>query len=238
MTNSPAEKDSSPPQTGLDFERVEEGQMRDRALALLERLRRRRSVRHFSTEGVPLDVVESCIEAAAQAPSGANRQPWSFVLVTDPDLKRRIRRAAEEEEKSFYGGRAPRRWLDDLAPLATDWSKPFLSEAPALIVVFAQQRGATGAQHYYVQESVGIATGFLLSALHQCGLATLTHTPSPMRFLCDVLGRPDNERAFMLIPVGYPAPDCRVPDIKRKAFDEVLSRNTSADPAPTPPESA
>ena len=204
----------------LDFERLPEDEMRARSEALLTEIRSRRSVRHFSDEAIPMDVVERCIEAAAQAPSGANRQPWTFVLVTDPAVKSRIRAAAEEEEKAFYGGRAPDRWLRDLRPFGTDWCKPFLETAPALIAVFAQQRAAGGEQHYYVQESVGIAVGFLLMALHRCGLATLTHTPSPMGFLREILGRPENERPFLLLVVGYPEVDARVPDIARKRLDE------------------
>lgn len=207
----------------LRFERLDEAAMRERATQFLERMRTRRSVRQFSPEPIPLDVVRSCIEAAAQSPSGANKQPWTFVLVTDPELKRRIREAAEEEERAFYGGRAPERWLEDLAALGTDEHKPFLQDAPALIVVLAQRHGSSeGERHYYVQESVGIAVGVLLASLHHAGLATLTHTPSPMAFLSEILGRPANERAFLLIPVGYPVPGCEVPDIERKHLSDVL----------------
>jgi len=207
----------------LRFERLDETSMRERATQFLERMRTRRSVRHFSPEPIPLDVVRSCIEAAAQSPSGANKQPWTFVLIADPELKRRIREAAEAEERAFYGGRAPERWLEDLAALGTDEHKPFLEDAPALIVVLAQRHGSSeGERHYYVQESVGIAVGVLLAALHHAGLATLTHTPSPMAFLSEVLGRPANERAFLLIPVGYPAPGCKVPAIERKHLSDVL----------------
>jgi iodotyrosine deiodinase len=210
----------------LEFTRLSEAEMRARADALFAELARRRTVREFSSEPIPLDVVERCIHAAAQAPSGANKQPWTFVLVTDPEVKRRIRAAAEEEERAFYGGRAPERWLRDLEPLGTDEHKPFLTTAPALVVVFAQRHGADAeARHYYVAESVGIAVGFLLAALHHAGLATLTHTPSPMAFLGEILGRPANERAYLLVPVGYPAPGCRVPDIVRKSLDEVLVRS-------------
>jgi nitroreductase len=209
----------------LEFTRLSEAEMRARAEALFAELARRRTVREFSDEPVPLDVVERCIATAAQAPSGANKQPWTFVLVTDPEVKRRIRAAAEEEERAFYGGRAPERWLRDLEPLGTDEHKPFLTTAPALVVVFAQRHGADADErHYYVAESVGIAVGFLLAALHHAGLATLTHTPSPMAFLGEILGRPAHERAYLLVPVGYPAPGCRVPDITRKALDEVLVR--------------
>jgi iodotyrosine deiodinase len=190
----------------------------------------RRSVRHFSDEPVPIEAIERCIHSAAQAPSGANKQPWTFVLVTDPSRKRAIREAAEKEERAFYSGRAPQRWLDDLEPLGTDEHKPFLEVAPALIVIFAHRIGsAEGERNYYVSESVGIAAGFLLAALHHAGLATLTHTPSPMGFLRDVLGRPRNEQAFLLIPVGLPAKGCEVPAIQRKKLAEVLVRVDSSD---------
>jgi iodotyrosine deiodinase len=169
-----------------------------------------------------MDVVRTAIASAAQAPSGANKQPWTFVLVTDPAVKQAIRKAAEKEESAFYESRASTEWLDDLAPLGTDEKKPFLEEAPALIVVFAQSAGSHGAKHYYVKESVGIACGFLLASLHMAGLATLTHTPSPMNFLAEVLERPPNERAFLLIPVGYPQTDCNVPDIRRKESADYL----------------
>jgi len=207
----------------LEFRRYPESEMAARAAELLREARARRSVRHFSDAPVPRQVLLDCIETAGQAPSGANKQPWTFVLVTDPAVKKRIREAAEAEEKEHYGGRASERWLMDLEPLGTDENKPFLETAPALIVVFAQRHGATPEDlHYYVSESVGIATGMLIAALHHAGLATLTHTPSPMKFLGDILGRPKNERAFLLLPVGYPASDCRVPDIKRKTLGEIM----------------
>ncbi len=192
----------------------------------LRRLAWRRSVREFSPEPVSLATIEACIAAANTAPSGANKQPWRFVAVRDPELKRRIREAAEEEERKHYAGRANEEWLRDLAPLGTDASKPFLDIAPWLIVVFRVMRDERedrlSDQVYYVNESVGIATGMLLAALHWAGLATLTHTPSPMRFLSEVLGRGEYERPFLLIPVGYPADGCRVPDIRRKRLDEVM----------------
>lgn len=206
----------------LDFRYLTSEEMAQRADALLAEARARRSVRHFQPTPVPLDVVRRCIEVAAQAPSGANQQPWTFVLVTDPEQKRQIRAAAEAEEQAFYGGRAPAAWLDALAPLRTDAHKPFLEAAPALIVVFAQVKGPADQKHYYVKESVGIACGMLLAALHHCGLATLTHTPSPMGFLAELLQRPAHEKAFLLIPVGLPAVDCEVPHIQRKPLAEVL----------------
>ncbi|MDH4035907.1 MAG: nitroreductase family protein [Candidatus Krumholzibacteria bacterium] len=207
----------------LDFVRRDDAEMAARAREFLTEARSRRSVRHFAPDPVPRDALLDCIDAAAQAPSGANKQPWTFVLVTDPELKRRIRAAAEEEERAHYGGRASERWLADLEPLGTDENKPFLEIAPALIVVFAQRHGPTAADlHYYVNESVGIATGILIAALHHAGFATLTHTPSPMKFLGEILGRPANERAYLLIPVGLPAAGCRVPGITRKGRGEYL----------------
>ncbi len=216
----------------LAFDRLSVEESRSRIHHLLAELRRRRSVRDFAPEPVPLDLIEAAIKAAATAPSGANRQPWKFVLVLDPETKRRIREAAEAEEREFYERRATPEWLADLAPLGTDWHKPFLEIAPCLIVVFRLDyepaRLADGTEHrhknYYVQESVGIAVGMLLAALHAAGLATLTHTPSPMAFLREVLGRPKHEQPYMLIPVGYPAPGARVPDIQKKSFDEVCER--------------
>lgn len=207
----------------LDFERHSEQDMLERSQGYLSELSARRSVRAFSDESVPREVLLNCIRTAASAPSGANKQPWTFVLVTDPAIKREIRLAAEKEERAFYHHRAPQRWLEDLEALGTDQEKPFLETAPALIVVFAQRHGAeVDERHYYVNESVGIASGFLLAALHHAGLGTLTHTPSPMIFLGNILSRPKNERAYLLIPVGYPAPGCRVPDIRRKSLDDVL----------------
>ena len=191
----------------------------------LETLRKRRTVREFSSDPVPDEVIDLAIETAASAPSGANQQPWKFVVVRDPVVKHEIRIAAEKEEYENYNGRMPDEWLRSLAPLQTDWHKEFLEIAPLLIVVFKEDYGidADGhhVTHYYVNESVGIACGFLLAALNAAGLATLTHTPSPMGFLREILGRPKNEKAYLLVPVGYPAEGCRVPDIKKKALDEV-----------------
>ncbi len=192
-----------------------------------DELRKRRTVRDFSSDPVPDEVLKLAIDCANSAPSGANMQPWKFVIVTDPELKHRIRVAAEEEEYENYHGRMPEEWLRALAPLQTDWHKEFLDLAPALIVVFKEDYGigADGKRvtHYYVNESVGIACGFLLIALHIAGLATLTHTPSPMGFLRQILDRPPNEKPFLLIPVGYPAEKCRVPDIRKKALEDVLT---------------
>jgi nitroreductase len=213
----------------LHFERIPADESRVRVHAFLGAMRRRRTVREFSREPVPRDIIDAAIEAAATAPSGANREPWKFVVVEDAEVKRRIREAAEAEEREFYDRRATAEWLEALAPLGTDWHKPFLTIAPYLIVVFRLDyepaRLTDGTErrrkNYYVQESVGISVGILLSALHLAGLATLTHTPSPMGFLAEVLGRPAHERPFLLIPVGYPAPDARVPDLKKKSLAEV-----------------
>lgn len=185
-------------------------------------LAQRRSIRHFSTKPVPQELIEELVRAAGTAPSGANKQPWRFVAVSDPALKSQIRAGAEAEEREFYAHRASKRWLDDLAPLGTDSDKPFLDDAPWLIVIFKLVHDDDGGQVYYIDESVGIAAGMFLAASHLAGLATLTHTPSPMKFLCEILNRPKYERPFLLIPVGYPADDCMVPDITRKPLNEVM----------------
>lgn len=202
--------------------------MRRRSEAFLEEARRRRTVRAFSPEPVPLDVVEKAIAAAGTAPSGANQQPWTFVLVTDPELKRRLREAAEEEERRSYEGRMSYEWLEALAPLGTDWHKPHLEDAPVVIVVFEQAYGlqpdGSKVKHYYVRESVGIAVGLLLASLNAAGLATLTHTPSPMGFLRTLLERPVNERAYVVVPVGYPAAGATVPDLEKKPLAEIMVR--------------
>jgi nitroreductase len=204
---------------------VPQPEMLARARAFAEEAARRRSVRDFSSRPVPREVVEHCLRAAGSAPSGANQQPWRFIVVGDATMKHRIREAAEAEERAFYHARAPEDWLTALAPLGTDEHKPFLDIAPWLIVVFAEQYGleadGTHRKHYYVQESVGIATGILVAALHHAGLACLTHTPSPMGFLGEILGRPKNERAFLLFVVGYPADGAMVPDITRKTLGEI-----------------
>ena len=202
-------------------------QMLRRASEFREELERRRTVREFSDRPVPRRVVEACLAAAARAPNGANRQPWHFVVVGDPGIKSRIREAAEEEERAFYEERAPEEWLEALEALGTDEHKPFLEEAPWLIAIFAESYalGPDGRKlkNYYVQESVGIATGILITALHHAGLVSLTHTPSPMGFLNDILGRPENERPFLLLVAGYPAAGARVPDIGKKPLGEIVT---------------
>lgn len=200
-------------------------EMRHRAASFLEEARKRRTVRDFSDRPVPRDIIESCIRAAGTAPSGANRQPWRFVAVADPEIKRSIRTAAEDEEREFYAHRAPPEWLTALAELGTNEHKPFLERAPWLIVVFAESYAVgpdgSSAKNYYVTESVGIATGLLIAALHHAGLVTLTHTPSPMRFLNGLLGRPENERPFLILVAGYPARGARVPDITKKGLEDI-----------------
>ena len=206
----------------LDFERRPEQQMRQRAEQFYELLATRRSVRSFSDEEIPLDVVRRAIHTAGQAPSGANKQPWTFGLVTDPEVQSEIREQAEQNEREFYERRATEEWLDDLSHIGTGPEKPFLTEAPALIAVFAQVKPPDEGSHYYVKESVGLACGFLIAALHQAGLGTLTYTPSPMGFLSDILERPDYERPYMLLAVGYPSEDCEVPDLERKDLSEIM----------------
>jgi iodotyrosine deiodinase len=211
----------------LDFRWLEPSEQFERAHAMLEMMASRRTVRHFSPTPVPFELIEAAVATAATAPSGANMQPWRFVVVRDLEVKRRIREAAEREERASYEGRMPEKWLRRLAPLGTDWHKPFLEVAPYLIVVFKIDfvlDPDTGEREptYYAVESVGIAVGLLLASLHNAGLATLTHTPSPMRFLSEILGRPRNEKPFVLIPVGYPAEGAEVPDIGRKPLSEVL----------------
>ncbi len=209
------------------YRRYEEPDMRRRAKAFLEEVRRRRTVREFAERPVPRDIIEDCLRAAGTAPSGANRQPWHFVVVSDPAVKRQIREAAEAEEREFYTQRAPPEWLEALAQLGTDANKPFLETAPYLIAVFAQRyvvapRGRK-LHNYYVMESVGLATGFLIAAIHQAGLVSVTHTPSPMKFLNDILERPASERPFLLLVVGYPADDARVPVISKKTLNEIAT---------------
>lgn len=212
------------PHAPLSFERLSPDEQLRRVREFLERMRTRRTVRHFSTEPVPIELIDTAIAAAATAPSGANQQPWRFVVVSDPQIKREIRAAAEAEEKENYETRFPDEWLRAIEQFETDWHKPFLESAPYLIAIFRIDFGMAGevkVKHYYVNESVGIAAGFLLAALHHAGLATLTHTPSPMGFLAKILNRPANERPFLLIPVGYPVADAKVPVLEKKSVDEV-----------------
>jgi nitroreductase len=197
--------------------------MRRASEEFLQDMRRRRTVRDISNRPVDREVIENCISAAMTAPSGANMQPWHFVVVQDPQIKKKLRRAAEEIEHEFYGGRASNEWLEALAPLGTDEQKPFLEQAPYLIVIFAQLHGRSESgetiKHYYVNESVGIATGILITAVHRAGLVSLTHTPSPMRFLNEILGRPSYERPYLVLAVGYPESDAKVPRIEKKNLD-------------------
>ena len=198
----------------------------ERSKRLYELMKTRRSIREFSRKKVPDEVIINAIKTASSAPSGANKQPWHFVVVKDSNIKKDIRIAAEKEEKLFYSHRAPESWLKDLNQFGTDWNKPFLEKAPALIVVFRQsfsKEEGVKKKNYYVNESVGIASGFLLTALHNAGLATLTHTPSPMGFLEKILGRPNNEKATLLIPIGYPTKKAIVPDLIKKPFNEIAT---------------
>ena len=199
--------------------------MKERASAFAAWMDSRRTCRDFSDRPVDREVIENIIMAASTAPSGAHKQPWTFCVVSDQSLKSRIRAAAEKEEQESYNGRMPEEWLKDLAPIGTDWQKPFLETAPYLIIVFKRsyepEAGGHKHQNYYVTESVGLACGFLLAAIHHAGLVALTHTPSPMNFLARILNQPENEKPFLLIPVGYAAEECWVPDLKRKALDEV-----------------
>ena len=211
----------------LSAVRYPQQEMLERARSFRELASRRRSVRDFSGEPVPREVIEQCLLAAGSAPSGANRQPWHFCVVANSAIKKQIREGAEQEEREFYQRRAPEDWLEALAPLGTDDKKPFLETAPFLIVVFAEKYGlddkGNKLKNYYVPESVGIATGVLINALHHAGLATLTHTPSPMKFLNSILHRPQREKPTMILVVGYPAPGARVPDIRRKTLSEIAS---------------
>jgi len=215
------------PHRPLDFHPVSPVEIAPRARAFADDLIRRRTVREFSDRPVDRAVIEAAVDAARHAPSGANHQPWHFVAVSDPAVKAQIREAAEIEERAFYDGKASEEWLRALKPLGTDWRKPFLETAPWLIVVFAQQWGnwpdGSRKKNYYVPESVGIASGFLLATLHHAGLATLTHTPNPMGFLGTLLGRPKNEKAYMIVVAGHPAPDAVVPlhALDKKPFDDV-----------------
>ena len=208
----------------LQFNLLPKTKMLNHSKSFLANISSRRSVRDFSDEAVPIELITNAVKAAASAPSGANKQPWHFVVVNDPLIKKEIRIAAEKEEKAFYSYRASGEWLKDLEPFETNWSKPFLEVAPSLIVVFKKVydvRKKQRKKNYYVNESVGIASGILLAALHHSGLATLTHTPAPMGFLEGILKRPKNEKAFLLIPVGFPSKDAEVPRLAKKSFNEV-----------------
>ena len=209
------------------FERLPPGEMRQRASAFYEQIKRRRTIREFSGDEVPREVIETCLLAAGTAPSGANHQPWHFAVVQTPAIKKRIREEAEIEERDFYERRAPQEWKDALAPLGTDAAKPFLEEAPLLIAIFGQKNtqmdDGSSVKNYYVPESVSIATGFLIAALHHAGLATLTHTPSPMGFLNSLLHRPSNEKPYILLVVGYPKAGCMVPNIRKKPLAQIAS---------------
>jgi len=201
--------------------------MQKRSISFLENIRRRRTIREFSNKIVPKEIIINCLKAAGTAPSGANRQPWHFSVISDIKTKKKIRKAAEKEEKKFYSGRAPDEWLEALEPLGTNEHKPFLEEAPYLIVIFSEAYGldfkGDKIKNYYVPESVGIATGILITALHNAGLATLTHTPSPMNFLREILGRKENERAFLILVTGLPSGNATVPDIQKKKLEEYTS---------------
>lgn len=209
----------------LKFQSKTEGEMLDQAEKFYKEMNRRRSVRHFSPEPIPRKLIELAIRTASSAPSGAHRQPWKFVAVSDPSIKKKIRQAAEREEKKSYQERMPEEWLKALAPIGTDWRKPFLEIAPWIVVVFAESYGlepnGSHRKNYYVQESVGIACGLFIAAIHQMGLVTLTHTPSPMKFLSEILNRPENERPYILFPVGYPAENSLVPNLRRKDLKQV-----------------
>jgi nitroreductase len=213
--------------TPLHFVEFPPEEMQSRSSEFLAELRRRRTVRHFSDRPVPRDVISNCLLAAGTAPNGANQQPWHFVVVSDPAVRSQIRQAAEVEERAFYTHRAPPEWLEALEPFGTDAEKPYLEQAPYLIAIFAQTYGLSESgeriKHYYVQESIGIATGMLITALHHAGLATLTHTPSPMGFLNQVLGRPANEKPFLLLVTGYPQEGAQVPLISKKPLEEIAT---------------
>ena len=210
-----------------DYREYPVEEMSERARAFYKELQRRRTIRTFSPGPVPREIIEECIRTAGTAPNGANMQPWHFVVVSNPDVKKKIRAGAEKEERDFYERRAPEEWLEALAPLGTDWQKPFLEEAPYLIVIFGMSNtilpDGRKLKNYYVTESVGIATGMLITAIHNAGLASLTHTPSPMAFLNKILNRPANERPFLVLVVGYPAEGTTVPDISKKTLDEIVT---------------
>ena len=215
------------PKIDLNFEPLRSDEMIERATEFYKLVNSRRSVRDFSKKEVPAEVIRQCLLAAGTAPSGANRQPWHFAVISNPLIKKQIREGAELEEQKFYASRAPQDWLDALAPLGTDADKPFLEHAPYLLVIFAEKSSVDAdnkkQKNYYVTESVGIATGLLITALHSAGLATLTHTPAPMKFLNQILGRPQAEKPLMILVVGYPEKDAKVPAIQRKDLSDIAS---------------
>lgn len=225
-------EDPNFPWVPLQFDPLPIEETLERSRDFLHIMQGRRTIRHFSRAPVPLEIIENAILTAGTAPSGAHQQPWTFVVVSDPAVKARLRAAAEREEKEFYERRIPNAWREALRPLGTDWSKEHMTDAPCIIVVFGQAYGLvtddTGGEqqmkHYYVPESVGIAVGFLLASLRMAGLAALTHTPSPMGFLREILQRPRNERPYVVIPVGYPSPGCRAPNLGRKSLEEIMVR--------------
>jgi nitroreductase len=210
-----------------DFRKISPDDMIKRSDAFYKKMKKRRTVREFSNKPVPREVILNCIKTAATAPNGANKQPWHFVVISNPEIKRKIREAAEKEEWEFYHNRAPDEWLNALENLGTDEHKPFLEEAPYLIAIFSKSYGIKENgeidKHYYVKESVGIATGMLITAIHEAGLVSLTHTPSPMGFLNEILNRPTNEKPFLLLVVGYPSSEARVPVIKKKSPGEIVT---------------
>jgi nitroreductase len=210
-----------------NYQQYDDVEMLKRSQTFYDDIKRRRTVRDFSDKSVPKEIIENCIKAASTSPSGANLQPWHFVVVSNPEVKKKIRIAAEEEEKDFYTNRAPKEWLEVLEPLGTNEHKPFLETAPYLIAIFYKSYNllpdGRQVKNYYAIESTGIATGILITAIHNAGLVSLTHTPSPMNFLNDILGRPKNERPFLLLVVGYPSADARVPNIKKKSLQEIAS---------------
>lgn len=210
-----------------DYQEYPVEEMKQRSAEFLQLMKRRRTIRDFSDRQIPQEIIEDCLLAAGTAPNGANMQPWHFAVVSDPEIKKRIRLEAEKEEHEFYHNRAPEEWIEALRPFGTDEHKPFLEKAPYLIAIFSKSYGfdddGQKMKHYYVKESVGIATGMLITALHNAGLATLTHTPSPMGFLNEILERPENERPFLLLVVGYPEKDVKVPSITKKSLNEIAS---------------
>ena len=223
-----ATKETTYQPVSFEFTRLDAEEALRRSREFQELMQTRRSVRHFSSESVPWELIENALRTAGTAPSGANQQPWTFVVISDPDVKTKIRDAAEHEERLLYEERASREYLGAIEPIGTDWIKRHITDAPFVIVVFEQSYGfnedGTKRKHYYVRESVGIATGFLLVSLHAAGLATLTHSPAPMGFLSRILDRPANERPFILIPVGYPAEDAEVPSLTKKSLDDISER--------------